>query len=501
MRALVFARGYDASLHPLAERTPAPLLPLAGRPMLHHVVESLALRGVTEIDFVLDHLPQAVEEEMGEGERWGCRFRFHLLGLPGQAARLLRAVSPAWDGETVLLGDARTLPLLPEDLSTLEGTARRFDGPGVPGPGGVPDEETWTGWAVLPAAWLREAPDHDGEPEELLRRLVSRCEGETVPGLIGLRNWQELLDSTERVLSGAFPGLELPAVEVEPGVWIARNVSLHPNTRVHPPVLLGEDSRIEAGAVVGPAVAVGSGCILAEGTTVERTVICPGTFVGEGLELREAVVDRSTLVSVLLGTELELTEEFLLGGLQEVSLRRRFAAACERVLGALAWILTLPLFLLSWALLRLSRRGPVLHEQRVLELPARSFGGDWRTFPWRSFGIARRPAAERNTVEKVLGWLRLDCLPALRDVARGRVHFTGLPPRRILEVQALPEEWRTLYLQGRVGLATLTEVEHGPGASRDQQQACETWYLAHRSPWRDFTIFLRWLFGPRRRRA
>ena len=72
MRAVLFCTGDWPALAPLNDRLPGPLLPLLDRPFLQHVVEYLISRGVKRFDIVLSHLPEKVEEALGDGKRWGC---------------------------------------------------------------------------------------------------------------------------------------------------------------------------------------------------------------------------------------------------------------------------------------------------------------------------------------------------------------------------------------------------------------------------------------------
>ena len=81
----------------LAIVVPTPMLPLADKPFIQHVVETLVDRGVTEFDFALNHLPEKIEHLLGNGARWGSRFRFHLARDASRPYGVLKAVSGARD--------------------------------------------------------------------------------------------------------------------------------------------------------------------------------------------------------------------------------------------------------------------------------------------------------------------------------------------------------------------------------------------------------------------
>ena len=91
MRAVIVATGVGPDLAPLDERHPVPLLPLGDCPFIQHVVEYCIRQGVTRFDFILSHLPERIEQHLGDGKRWGSTFTYHLarrLVQPRESHRL-----------------------------------------------------------------------------------------------------------------------------------------------------------------------------------------------------------------------------------------------------------------------------------------------------------------------------------------------------------------------------------------------------------------------------
>jgi len=489
MRAIILATGHRPALEPPVARRPDHLFPFLGKPFLQHVVEYLVERGVEEIHFVFSHLPQDAEELLGDGRRWGCRFEHHLARDERGAVEKLRVLARRWSDETLLLGSGNSLPALAAELPAPACVLGR-------GSAEAPDRE-WCGWAVLPAGALCRLPPGTG-PEELLETLLEGgAAWREVPLALDLRSWERYLASIRAVLSHRFTGLEPEAREVEPQVWIGRNVVLHPSVRVDKPVFLAADVRIESGAVLGPYAAVESGSIVAPRASIQDAVVWPDTYVGEGLEIREAVVDRNCLVHVALGTSIQVRDDFLLGALRDGSLRRGLRHYGEGLVAALLLLLLSPVLLLASVALALTRRGPVLHRRRVLRLPAPADSATWESLEIRTFGAGARRPAERNLVERLLLSLRLDRLPALWDVFRGRLALAGAPPRTPEEVRELPPDWRALYLESRAGIATLAEVTYGEVTSSDERYSTEAYHAVHASFTFDLKLFLRWWLLPR----
>lgn len=128
MKALVLAAGEGTRLRPLTLDRPKPMLPVAGRPLLEHLVALLAAHGMREIAINLHYRPEAIVDHFGDGSRFGVRITYSrepwLLGSAGAARRLDWFLD---DPFLVLYGDVLT----DIDLSSLVDAHRRFGGVGT----------------------------------------------------------------------------------------------------------------------------------------------------------------------------------------------------------------------------------------------------------------------------------------------------------------------------------------------------------------------------------
>jgi MurNAc alpha-1-phosphate uridylyltransferase len=76
VKAMILAAGRGERMRPLTDRVPKPLLPVAGRPLIAHLVERLARAGLTELVVNVSHLAEQVERELGDGARLGARITY-----------------------------------------------------------------------------------------------------------------------------------------------------------------------------------------------------------------------------------------------------------------------------------------------------------------------------------------------------------------------------------------------------------------------------------------
>jgi UDP-N-acetylglucosamine diphosphorylase/glucosamine-1-phosphate N-acetyltransferase len=74
LRAVVLAAGQGVRLWPLTENRPKPMIPIAGRPIISYVTESLRKNGVTDILVVVGYKKEVVQNYL----EYGKRFNLHI---------------------------------------------------------------------------------------------------------------------------------------------------------------------------------------------------------------------------------------------------------------------------------------------------------------------------------------------------------------------------------------------------------------------------------------
>jgi len=107
-------------------------------------------------------------------------------------------------------------------------------------------------------------------------------------------------------------GVLLHASEREPGVWVSRGVHIHPTAKLIPPVLLGVDTVVCAGARVGPRVFLGDRSVIERGASLEDAIVATGTIVGENLTFKAAGIDPMGAQDLFTGEHATIDETLAL---------------------------------------------------------------------------------------------------------------------------------------------------------------------------------------------
>ncbi len=108
---MVLCAGYGTRLGDLTRRTPKPMLSLAGRPLLEHILRNLAAHGFREIAINLHFEPRVIKDYFGDGSSLKVRLIYSqedkLLGTAG-GVKSMEAFLKDGDAFLVHYGDILT---------------------------------------------------------------------------------------------------------------------------------------------------------------------------------------------------------------------------------------------------------------------------------------------------------------------------------------------------------------------------------------------------------
>jgi MurNAc alpha-1-phosphate uridylyltransferase len=76
MKAMIFAAGRGERMRPLTDTCPKPLLKVRGRPLIVWHILNLVRAGITEIVINHAHLGQMIEDELGDGSKYGASIAY-----------------------------------------------------------------------------------------------------------------------------------------------------------------------------------------------------------------------------------------------------------------------------------------------------------------------------------------------------------------------------------------------------------------------------------------
>jgi len=106
---VIMAGGMGTRLRPHTENCPKPLLPVAGKPMLEHIIEHAKLEGFSHFVLAIHYLGHMIEDHFGNGERLGVQIDYLREQSPLGTAGALGLLNPRPDAAFVVTnGDVIT---------------------------------------------------------------------------------------------------------------------------------------------------------------------------------------------------------------------------------------------------------------------------------------------------------------------------------------------------------------------------------------------------------
>src|SRR5215472_8197266 len=110
VKAVVMAGGEGTRLRPMTANQPKPLLPVANRPIMEHVLRLLRSHGFEETVVTVQFLASLVRNYFGDGEDFGMRLQYATEETPLGTAGSVKNAADALRDEPFLVisGDALT---------------------------------------------------------------------------------------------------------------------------------------------------------------------------------------------------------------------------------------------------------------------------------------------------------------------------------------------------------------------------------------------------------
>ncbi|MBV9309940.1 MAG: NDP-sugar synthase [Solirubrobacterales bacterium] len=350
MQALILAGGEGTRLRPLTWTMPKPIVPLVDRPFIVYMIEWLSDHGIDEVILASGFMAGRLREELGDGRSLGVRLRYleepEPLGTGGAlkfAEELLEERFLMLNGDVLTdidlssqlfqheqTGAQATLALIAVEDPSAYGLVRLRGDQSVaafvekPGPEHVDVNLINAGAYVIEREVLAGMPPA-GTNFSIERDVFPNLVGRGLFGYQASGYWLDI-GTPERYLQATFDILEgNVSTHLEARLRSVRHALIDGAEiagRVVAPCLIGRDSRVAEGAVVGGRAVLGKAVTIERGAHVESSVLLDGATVGTRTTIRSSIVGPGAVV----GRHCHISDRVVLG--------ERVSVGAENVLGA-----------------------------------------------------------------------------------------------------------------------------------------------------------------------
>jgi mannose-1-phosphate guanylyltransferase/phosphomannomutase len=76
MKAVLMAGGFGTRIQPLTINLPKPMIPLANRPIMEHIIGLLKQHGISDLVLLLYHQPEIIKNYFGDGSEFGVHISY-----------------------------------------------------------------------------------------------------------------------------------------------------------------------------------------------------------------------------------------------------------------------------------------------------------------------------------------------------------------------------------------------------------------------------------------
>ncbi len=321
MKTVILAAGEGLRMRPLTRNRPKVMLPVANKPIMEHLLDSLIIAGCRQFIMVVGYKAEKVKEHFEDGTRWGVEIEYcHQPEAVGTADAVERLEDMVEDRFLVLNGDSI---FCPEDIAgfllspiSKMGLIEVNDATGLgvvetqggrvicihekvsPPPTNIANAGIYLFTREIFEAISLLPPSIRGE-YELPNAIQKLVDGGYEFGWQEINRWLtfsypwDLLGSAERLLDST--KFEQNGT-VEENIMIKGKVSIGSGTLVRSgsyivgPVVIGENCDIGPGCYLRPYSSIGDGCHIGASVEIKNSIIMKNTKVPHLTYIGDSVI-------------------------------------------------------------------------------------------------------------------------------------------------------------------------------------------------------------------
>src|SRR5436305_765080 len=324
MKAVVMAGGEGSRLRPLTSSLPKPLVPVAGRPIMEHILLHLRRHQLRDVVATVQYMGASIRNYFGDGSDQGVALTYSVEDSPlGTAGSVMLARPQLAETFVVISGDSltdidlgaaarfhrerkaiATIVLKPVPNPLEYGVVVVDEGGAVqrfiekPSWGEVISDLANTGIYILDPAVFEffrqgEITDWSGD---VFPKLLK--EGEHVFGWIADGYWEDV-GSHAAYVKANFDCLEgkvkvqLPGDRVGDSTWIHPDAEVFDGARIDGPALIGAGAKVRAGAWNNGPAAIGAYTTADSRAKISNPTIWDHSYIGPISRLPACAVCRS----------------------------------------------------------------------------------------------------------------------------------------------------------------------------------------------------------------
>ncbi len=321
MKAVIMAGGEGTRLRPLTCNRPKPMVTVANKPVMEHILDLLVKHNLKDVAVTLQYMPYSIKDYFDDGKNFGVNMRYYIEQTPlGTAGSVKNAEGFLNDTFVVISGDAltdidltRAIDFHRQKNSMATLVLKKVDVPleyGVvvtdkedritrflekPSWGEVFSDTVNTGIYILsPEIFKYYKKDEVFDFSKDLFPILLK-ERKPMYGFITEDYWCDIGDLKAYnqahidILEGKVH-INIPGRQIKDKVWVDEGTTIEDGANIKAPCIIGKNCRIRKGAVIEDYSVVGDSNVIAGRAGIKRSILWKNCTIDQNVQLRGTVL-------------------------------------------------------------------------------------------------------------------------------------------------------------------------------------------------------------------
>jgi hypothetical protein len=329
MQSIILADRSGEEIYPFNQEYAVATLPIAGKPIIQHVVENCQSCNVDEIFIVLDKDDDKVQNILGTGRRWSVKIHY-LYKKGGQSYQSILAQ----------LGNKISFPIVAMRGDVVQKHWLQLaNGPKLDETSIAGDIKT----GVVSLMSCSTELEHLSWPAMLPIMQQLDCP-EAALNYYPIHTLENYHSAAMLAVKGMNNNLNQIGEPIHDSIRLGKLSEFTPRCLIDGRVQIDDYSHIANTSELSGNVYIGKHCIIDKNVSLKNSVVLDNSFIGGGIEIENAIVSEHFFYRVDLKCELQFSDKAFL-----CSTQIEPKSTLQQVVGILLLCLTLPLVLLAWA--------------------------------------------------------------------------------------------------------------------------------------------------------
>ncbi|MHA1649870.1 MAG: sugar phosphate nucleotidyltransferase, partial [Candidatus Helarchaeota archaeon] len=315
------AGGKGTRLRPLTSNLPKPMVPIANKPILVHIIELLKKHDFKDIIITVGYLGKKISEMIGDGSKYGVNISYSWEQRPLGTAGGVKQVEEDLDDTFLVIssdiltdlnlsdmlsfhknrGSVATLGLTQVEVPVAYGIVFIDENGKInrflekPGWSEVFSDKINTGIYVLEPEILRyfEKDQEYDFSKQLFPLLLEK--GDPIFGYWGDFYWLDIGNPTKYIQANhdvltKKVSVNIAGREIREDVWIGEGTEIDSDANIWPPAIIGQNCKVEKGAIIDRLSIIGDGVCIGRNANIKRSIIWNHSTIRENVKLENCVV-------------------------------------------------------------------------------------------------------------------------------------------------------------------------------------------------------------------